>query len=284
MSYARFDPTPPAAPWIQSIWVQESTVDASLTEFAPTRVLPTGFVDIAFYFRDPFFHVGPHERDVLPAATVTGPLTRYREYGALGKTGLVLVRLRRMAASAVLGCDLHELQDADVDLRAVIGTQAARDVENRVQSAPNNRRRVAAINRFVVDRVGGARRDRLVQNALQYILQRRGRVIVREMAHALARSPRQVERSFQNRLGLSPKMLIRIVRFQRAVRLRKRGAAWSAAAYECGYSDQAHLCNEFAQLAGLSPNVLLARTARTSLAQYFNRDSATSHFCNTLYA
>jgi AraC-like DNA-binding protein len=46
-----------------------------------------------------------------------------------------------------------------------------------------------------------------------------------------------------------------VVRFDRVVQEVRRGrrARWSSVACEHGYADQAHLCREFQEFAGLSP-------------------------------
>jgi AraC-like DNA-binding protein len=59
-------------------------------------------------------------------------------------------------------------------------------------------------------------------------------------------------------VGLSPKRYARIVRFKHAVARASDGAVdWSAIAADCGYFDQAHMCADFQDLAGITPMAFL---------------------------
>ena len=63
-----------------------------------------------------------------------------------------------------------------------------------------------------------------------------------------------VEHGFYDQVGLTPKTVARIMRFDRAVALLGRGDRDLAeVAFECGYSDQAHLNRDFREFAGTSP-------------------------------
>lgn len=58
--------------------------------------------------------------------------------------------------------------------------------------------------------------------------------------------------------GLRPSSYARIARVQRAVRLTlKNGWTWTSAAYEAGFSDQAHLAREVRALTGSWPSRLI---------------------------
>jgi AraC-like DNA-binding protein len=77
---------------------------------------------------------------------------------------------------------------------------------------------------------------------------------------------RHVVSHLPSRTGLTPKLLARLIRFHRALALRRSraGIGWAELAAECGYFDQAHLTAEFAEFAGVTPARLfgLAETAR----------------------
>ena len=62
-------------------------------------------------------------------------------------------------------------------------------------------------------------------------------------------SERQLERLFEERVGYGPKLFARVVRLERSTRtIRRSGSAvssWPSLAIDSGYSDQAHLVQEF---------------------------------------
>jgi transcriptional regulator GlxA family with amidase domain len=88
------------------------------------------------------------------------------------------------------------------------------------------------------------------------------------LAAAACLSARQFERSFVERVGMGPKLYSRIVRFDRAFRLKERepAADWLSVALACGYYDYRHLVRDFRDFAGVTPPALLAaENAHTQL-------------------
>ena len=109
-----------------------------------------------------------------------------------------------------------------------------------------------------------------VEKALAWLVECGGEVSVDALADAASLSPRQFQRVCTERTGLSPKHLARVLRFRQAARCAgEQCRNWADIALACGYYDQAHLINEFKELAGVSP------TQFSSLA-------AASHFRSEL--
>lgn len=81
-----------------------------------------------------------------------------------------------------------------------------------------------------------------------------GRARVADVADEIGWSRRHFGECFRAETGLTPKRLARILRFERAGMLLRRGNVdLASVAVECGYYDQAHLSNEWRMLAGCSP-------------------------------
>jgi|GEM_PF-6858544 len=67
-------------------------------------------------------------------------------------------------------------------------------------------------------------------------------------------SARQLQRVVHEQVGLSPKRLLRILRFQQALRaVRDAPLPFTHIAAESGYADQAHMIREYVELSGESP-------------------------------
>ncbi len=79
-----------------------------------------------------------------------------------------------------------------------------------------------------------------------------------DQAKKLGLSRRQFQRRFAEATGITAKQFQRIRRFRDSVAelLRDKPRPWVEVAYENGFSDQAHLANQFRQLVGLTAEQL----------------------------
>lgn len=77
-----------------------------------------------------------------------------------------------------------------------------------------------------------------------------------EMALETGVSIRTLQRIFQNEVGISPRDLVRIARFNEAIRTIGQDdfKAFADVALECGFFDQPHMTNEFQKLVATSPS------------------------------
>lgn len=68
-------------------------------------------------------------------------------------------------------------------------------------------------------------------------------------------SSRNLERLFTNKVGISPKHLACVIRFNRALSLKRLNPTlnWTSIATECDYFDQMHMIREFKNLSGHTP-------------------------------
>lgn len=120
--------------------------------------------------------------------------------------------------------------------------------------------KIAHAERVLLDMLDPRRADSAVLNAVHHALISSGRVRIGEIAAALALSPRQLERRFDTCMGMSPKTLASLMRYQ---------LLWQDMLYtprfdvldavdRYGYSDQAHLLNDFRRRHLMTPREALA--------------------------
>jgi AraC-like DNA-binding protein len=174
-------------------------------------------------------------------------------------TGLQ-VDLAPPAASAILGVPLSELARQVVSLHALLGADASHLVE-RLGNERDWRRRIRLLQGFLIDRLETGRRvARPVRNAWRILAAGRGGTDIRELARKVGWSRQHLSARFREDLGLSPKRFARILRFDHAVRLARRSdpESWGRIAFRSGYFDQAHLVNDFRDLAGCTPSEFAA--------------------------
>ena len=78
---------------------------------------------------------------------------------------------------------------------------------------------------------------------------------VEAIAREACLSTKQLDRKFKERSGVNPKVYERIIRFDKAFRLKNShpGYDWLRIAVACGYHDYQHLVKEYKTFTGLTP-------------------------------
>jgi AraC-like DNA-binding protein len=184
---------------------------------------------------------------------LAGPTTRAGHTDLAG-SGWAIGALLRPAAVPSFTADPGSLKDGyDLfeapDLYAGVAAAMASDSEAG---------RAATAERFaqwLMARAGEPGEEALLANRLVELAEDPAIRRVGALATGLSVSERTLQRLARTYIGLSPAALIRRRRLQEAAeRIREDPAADLAAlATELGYTDQAHLTNEFARVLGFTP-------------------------------
>lgn len=97
--------------------------------------------------------------------------------------------------------------------------------------------------------------DEIVVAAIDRIKAGKGSVTIDALADASGITRQQFSRRFRAATGLSPKVYARLTRFQALISalLVNDVSQWASVSTELGFTDQAHMINEFHTLAGQSP-------------------------------
>ncbi|MBY5164304.1 helix-turn-helix domain-containing protein [Salsipaludibacter albus] len=174
-----------------------------------------------------------------------------------GFTG-VQVDLSPVAAHRILGGGVADLAGHTVDLGDLFGA-VGRDLVQRLGEIADWPDRLDMVESFLATRfVAGEPVDDEVAVVWERLA--RGHARIDDVVADLGWSRRQVRRRVRSQLGLSPKRLARLVRFERALgRLEQDDIALGPLAVELGWYDQAHMTNDFAELAGATPAEVRAR-------------------------
>jgi AraC-like DNA-binding protein len=215
------------------------TWSRTLTAGAPaTHVVPDACVDVMWHRE-------------TGRVFVAGPDTHaHRSSMSVGQ--LVGVRFRPGRAPAGLGVPSHALRDERVDLDLLWPGDRVRRLVGELlttQSALAAEQVLAAEVASVLTEW-----DPAAPQLLELVA--RGERVA-SVADVLGWSERQLHRRSLAAFGYGPKVLQRVVRFDRAVRMARRGAGLASVAAEAGYADQAHLAREVRSLAGVPMTELL---------------------------
>lgn len=163
------------------------------------------------------------------------------------------------AASALLGLPAHALAEQAVSLDEAWGA-AGRDLASQLEEANGDDHAATLLLSAFASRAAKSRPDdtAVVRHAVTRIESAGGACTMAALSRATGLGERRLQQLFREQLGLAPRTWMRLARLHHCLRLlRAQRLTWAALAAEAGFSDQAHLANEFRALSGLSPTQFL---------------------------
>jgi AraC-like DNA-binding protein len=242
MRYVEYTPCTHLAPVVERYWILEGPGSG-----LPEPVVPDGRIELIFHYGTPFVRHHDNGRvETQPAAIVAGQITGPVVLSHRLPAGVAAIRLRPAAARAVLGIPASELTGR-IEAAAQIFADAPL-LGEQLAEAGCDVARIAVLEAWLLAHVRADPRSD-VNAAVATIVNSGGTVSIERLAALTGLGRRQLERAFRQEVGLTPKALGRIVRFQRAVRLVRRGRSLSDVAAACGFYDQAHMAFDFRRLA-----------------------------------
>jgi AraC-like DNA-binding protein len=268
--YREVQPPPELAPFVRCIWRLRGVTDG-----AAEPIIPDGCVEIVVNAGDPFVrHTSPTASHVQSQRLVAGQLTRAITLEATGRIDIWGVRLHPWCASSFTEIPASDIRDRDVALgdiarpldRALAHVGDAPSEEDAEQTL------IAALLRQATRAtLPGANVSRLVSFAAT----RSETSNIRALSRDAGVSTRRLQMIFREHVGLSPKQLLRVTRFQRALRLARAEPrlSWGGVAHAAGFYDHAHLIHDSNEIAGCTPAELVSRDANLTAA-FLSDDAA----------
>ncbi len=163
---------------------------------------------------------------------------------------IVGVELRPGAARLALGSSASELRDRECSLEDVWGRKA-RTLLDQLVEAPDAGTRLRILVDVLSERVTRANESGSTRAAMHVLQASGGCLSTQALADRLGTSTRSIHRLFIDEVGLAPKRCARVLRLRRLFVGRWPDGATAAA--DLGYSDQAHLIDDFRELMGSTP-------------------------------
>lgn len=173
-----------------------------------------------------------------------------------GALGVIVVRLRAEAAANLLGDCLLDFLDAQIGLDDLFPARQLSRLEEILAQAKTSAERFAYVEKFLLENLRTRQAEPVTSRAAA-LLRRNPQLRVCQLAARIDVSERQLLRNFYTMFGMGTKQFARIARIERVMAARARGVAWRDVAYQLGFSDQAHMVNEFTEIVGVSPAELV---------------------------
>ncbi len=153
------------------------------------------------------------------------------------------------------GMPSSELNNQYIDAESVFKSEL-RIVNEQLYHAAGYPEMLQVANAFVSRLIRNQKKPRLLtDNAWQLLLQGNSTYKLDQLAREACLSTKQFERRFKERTGVNPKTYERIIRFDRAFRLKNSHPQfdWLRIAIECGYHDYQHLVKDYKDFTGMPP-------------------------------
>jgi AraC-like DNA-binding protein len=243
-------PSPHLADIVEAMW-EWDIVDSAVARSAVGKLLPSLAPQLAIHYRSRMWsdRVGG---DGQFQQIASGIQTKVVTVRATGPVGAIMVRLKPEAAPWLIRSSLHELCDSQVELSDLFPGGAIQRLTTQLAEARNTARRVSLVEAFLSNRI----RDGAL-NTPEYAAALRLRsnftVPIGKLAAEVQLSERQLSRRFRATYGIAPKRFARVARLTSVLRLRQTGSSWLDIVAHCGYTDQAHLINDFDDLVHHAP-------------------------------
>ncbi len=251
-TYWELPPCTALAPYIRCFWGTLHPITDNPAPGTETRqglVIPDTCMDIIFDI--------DYTNNTYASAFCTLDEHSYRTGGAEGSpclTATFAIRFYAWTASLFADWDFHGSKNGCFDPREMFGDLVA-TLEPRLFSEPTLTGKAAVAEAVLLGQLNGIRPDCDLLNAVHFLLQSEGRARIGEVTEYAAISPRRMERLFQQHMGISPKSFASLVRYQLLWQEIASVPRFSVldAVDRFGYTDQAHLLNDFRRRHLMTP-------------------------------
>lgn len=256
MAIAVRRPAPPLAQLVRAITYQSG----EQAETSRERILPGAAVSLWVNLnQDEFRSYGGADHGTVhsaPGAILAGPSDRASVIEFESGRSHVWVSFALGAAAALFAAPLSVARNEMVPLEDLWGRQGA-CVRERLLEAGTPDDKLRVMEEVLMEQIAGPLRlEPAVLVAAQALDEGAS---VSAVSSELGILPRTLRRRFESQIGLTPKRFARVQRLQRVVQSIQGAAevSWAAVAAQHGYCDQAHLVDDFRDLAGVTPTEYL---------------------------
>ena len=252
--FERISPCPALTDYVLSYDHQE--VNACVESSRPFAV--SLFPLLVFYLggrRNVFEYAGRRPR-VLPEAIALGPCDhRVADVVDAGYHRDFTIVFQPAGFYRLFHISPAEISNHAYDCRDVLGSAFA-GIHERLAGQTEPWQLVRIVEDALMRKVPGALSGSRMQKAAELLLRAGGGVSLSSVADSFGFSDSSWRRHFTCAIGVQPKRYARMLRFHRAVTLKRESPhlSWTQIAHEAGFYDQSHFIGEFREMGGACPS------------------------------
>jgi AraC-like DNA-binding protein len=212
---------------------------------------------ITFYIKDTqkFNYQNLEKIQSYPQCIINGmhtiPVHRFAGHDFLA----LKIVLRPPVLYQLLGFPINELTNTFINAEDIWGNKI-RSVCNHLKDLDDLPEMIKVIERFIEGQIQKIKNDHHpIDEISNLILTNENSIAVDGLASQSCLSVRQFSRKFEERIGISAKTFERIVRFDKAYRMKNGHPEydWLFIAVSCNYHDYQHMVKDFKEFSNITP-------------------------------
>jgi AraC-like DNA-binding protein len=168
------------------------------------------------------------------------------------------------------GIPISELNNQYYDASIVFGKDL-NEVNERLMNTTDYPQMIPIVEDFLVGLLRKKKYyDRPIDKMNLLLIDNVNKISLDWMANESCLSYKQLERNFLDRIGLNPKYFARIIKFDKAFRLKNAYPTkdWLSIALECGYYDYQHLVRDYKEFTGMTPATFYIQDTQSPERQF----------------
>lgn len=240
-------------PYIESL----TFFDEHSSKHRLDRFLPNGSVELIIDLNDTPQSVYDNETfsiiQTCRRGWLSGIRTKPITIPAGASSSMMIVVFKRGMASSFVNFPMNEVADLIIDADLIWGTKFLH-VRDQIINEIDIDKKFETLENFLLEVCVENSRKKLITYSTELL---DSAVSVSNVVETIGLSKKHFIGTFKKHVGLTPKAYMKIVRFQKAIKLIEQinpdNLDWALFALQMGFYDQSHFINNFKSLSGFTP-------------------------------
>lgn len=238
--------------YVRYYWMLRSNEPFSILTF------PIGCPQIIFHRKSPLYI--PELSNYQSRFTISGQVNFPSHISSDGNLDMIVAVFYPHTIGMFINASPSAFYNLEIS-GSDISDAAFNDTAARIFDSRYDRNTIDLLEAELLSRIKSTLNYRRIGSSVE-LLMRSPWTKVSTLADEACLGKKQFERVFREQVGMNPKEYIRVVRFQKSLRMLQCGTRnYAGIAAECGYADQSHFIREFKSMSGHTPKSLCTYTA-----------------------